>query len=134
MIGAARAWLNAGTTQPRPMWLTEEDKSLWLRLYSQPDAPESSLSYYRAVMRGIFDEDEAVLSDEDRKLKVPVVGIGGTKDQVSISDDMTAVTKPYATRGYTEHVLDAGHWVMLEQKEKVTSILTEFAASLTADN
>ncbi|KAK7935304.1 hypothetical protein PG985_000799 [Apiospora marii] len=134
MVGAARAWLHAGSIQPLPMWLTEEDKTLWLRLYSQPDAAESSLSYYRAVMRGIFEEDEAVLSDEDRKLKVPIVGIGGAKDQVSIPEDMTAVTKPYTTKGYTEHVLDAGHWVMLEQKEKVTSILAEFAASLTADH
>ncbi|KAK8046327.1 hypothetical protein PG996_014391 [Apiospora saccharicola] len=123
MIGAARAWLQVGTTQPLPTWL---------RLYSQPDAAESSLSYYRAAMCGIFEEDEAVLSDEDRKLRVPVVAIAGAKDQVSTPDDMTAVTKPYATGGYTECLLDAGHWVMLEQKEKVTSILAEFAESLTA--
>ncbi|KAK7953496.1 epoxide hydrolase [Apiospora saccharicola] len=123
MIGAARAWLQVGTTQPLPTWL---------RLYSQPDAAESSLSYYRAAMCGIFEEDEAVLSDEDRKLRVPVVAIAGAKDQVSTPDDMTAVTKPYATGGYTEYLLDAGHWVMLEQKEKVTSILAEFAESLTA--
>ncbi|KAK8136776.1 hypothetical protein PG984_004716 [Apiospora sp. TS-2023a] len=130
MVGAARAWLQAGTTQPLPPWLTEEDKALWLRLYSQPDAAEASLSYYRAVMRGVFEEDEAVLSDEDRKLKVPVVAIAGAKDQVSTPEDMTAVTKPYATGGYTEYLLDAGHWIMLEQKEKVTSILAEFAESL----
>lgn len=134
MIGAARAWLMANHTQPLPAWLTEEDKARWLRLYSQPHAAQSSLSYYRAVMRGVFDEDEAVLSDEDRMLKVPVVAIAGAKDQVSTPEDMTAVTKTYAASGYSEYLLDAGHWIMLEQKEKVTSILVEFARSLAPEN
>ncbi|KAK7967564.1 epoxide hydrolase 2 [Apiospora aurea] len=91
-IGSARAWLQANKTQPLPAWLTEEDKARWLHLYSQPNAAEASLSYYRAVMRGIFDEDEDGLRDEDRVLKVPVVAIQAAKDQVSTAEDMTAVT------------------------------------------
>jgi len=76
-------------------------------------------------------EDEAGLSDEDRKLRVPVVAIHAAKDRISVPEGMTAATKPWATNGYTEHLLDAGHWVMLEQKENVTSILANFASSLS---
>ncbi|KAK8058861.1 hypothetical protein PG994_009309 [Apiospora phragmitis] len=132
MIGAARAWLKANKNQPLPTWLTEEDKSLWLHLYSQPNATEAPLSYYRAVMRGIFEEDEAGLSNEDKMLRVPVVAVSAAKDQICIPEEMTAITKPWTTNDYTEYLLDAGHWVMLEQKGKVTSILPEFARSLTA--
>ncbi|KAK8031266.1 hypothetical protein PG990_001000 [Apiospora arundinis] len=132
MIGAARTWLNENKTQSLPTWLTEEDKAQWLRLYNQPNATEAPLSYYRALMRGVFLEDEAVLSDEDRKLKVPVVGIKAAKDQISVPEDMTVGTKPWAVNGYTEYLVDAGHWVMLEQKEQVTTILVELAVSLAA--
>ena len=132
MFSAARAWLRDNKTQPLPTWLTDEDKAQWLRLYSQPNATEAPLSYYRAVMRGVFLEDEAGLNDADRKIKVPVVAVLAAKDQVCTPDDMAAVTKQWAANGYTEYVLDAGHWVMLEQKEQVTSILLELAGSLTA--
>lgn len=40
---------------------------------------------------------------------------------------MGAATKALATKGYTEKLLDAGHWLMLEASDDTSSILAEFA-------
>lgn len=110
-----------------PSWLTEEDKENWIRIYSQKDTVVASLNYYQALMRGIQADDEAVISDQDRLLNVPVLAIGGTKDLVTRADQLRMQTEPYTTQGYTERWVDAGHWLMIEQRENVSSILIEFA-------
>ncbi|KAK8034867.1 kinase-like domain-containing protein [Apiospora rasikravindrae] len=87
---------------------------------SPTHATGTSLSYYRAVMRGIFEEDEAGHSDKDKMLKFPIPPKQVVNDQIPTTEDTTAVTKPWATTGYTEYLLDSRHWAMLEQKNEVT--------------
>lgn len=128
-LGTARAWLTANTTTALPPWLSEEDKANWLEIYGQEHAVESSMNYYKALMRGVQAADGEGITDEDRLLKVPVLTIGGTKDPVTRADQLRMQTEPYTTQGYTEHWVDAGHWLMLEQRENVSSILIEFANS-----
>ncbi|KAF7544174.1 hypothetical protein G7Z17_g10162 [Cylindrodendrum hubeiense] len=128
-LGSARSWLTAKTTTELPSYLTEEDKSKWLRVYGQENATAASVNYYRTLLRGTQAEDEAGLTDEDRKLRVPVLTIGGSKDQIAAPDTQVAGTEPWATNGYTAERVDAGHWLMIEQRENVTSILIDFAAS-----
>ena len=128
-LGAARAWLRANKTTQLPTFMTQVDKDHWLATYSRDHATTASVNYYQAVMRGVQVEDEAGLTEGDKTLKVPVLTIGGTQDVVSPPDQIAPTTQPWATAGYTEKTVDAGHWMMLEQKEAVSAILLEFAAS-----
>ena len=128
-MGTARGWLTANTTTALPTWLTKEDKTNWLNLYSQENAVAASLNYYKALMRGVQAADAEAITDEDRLLKVPVLTVGGTKDLVTRADQLRMQTEPYVTSGYTDIWVDAGHWLMLEQRENVSAILIDFATS-----
>ncbi|KAF4960055.1 hypothetical protein FSARC_10550 [Fusarium sarcochroum] len=125
-LGTARAWLNNNTITSLPKYLTEQDKKTWLDAYSKDNATESSMNYYKALLRGVQAKDEEILTDEDRTLKVPVLAIGGSQDLVTRADQLGMMTKPFAAAGYTEKTVDAGHWMMYEDREGVSSALLEF--------
>lgn len=129
-INGTRSWLNADTKGPLPAWLTEEDKAKWLQLNSDKNAFKASLNYYRSLMRGTQAPDEDPLTDEDRMLRVPVLGICGAEDMVTRPDQIGPGTVPWASKGYTEKILEGtGHWVMLEKRKEVNDLLMEFAES-----
>ncbi|KAI0452240.1 alpha/beta-hydrolase [Xylaria acuta] len=128
-IAAARAWLAANKTAELPSWLSTEDEAAFLRTYSQPDTVVGSLNYYKALMRGVQAAGEASLTDEDRKLKVPVLGISCADDPVTRPEAVAQVTEPWAAAGYEERTVQAGHWLMLEKPDEVSRILVDFANS-----
>ncbi|KAF9777141.1 hypothetical protein IL306_004596, partial [Fusarium sp. DS 682] len=125
-LGAARAWLTNNTTTDLPKYLTDEDKKTWIAAYRKPNATEASMNYYKALLRGVQAKDDEVLTDEDRMLKVPVLAIGGSQDLVTRAEQMEMTTKPFAKAGYTERVVNAGHWMMYEDREGVSAALLEF--------
>ncbi|KAI8952477.1 alpha/beta-hydrolase [Xylaria longipes] len=126
-ITAARAWLAANKTTELPSWLSIEDKATFLRTYSQADTVVGSLNYYKAEMRGVQAPGEASLTDEDRKLKVPVLEISCADDLITRPEVETQETKPWAVAGYEELSVQAGHWLMLERPDEVSQILIDFA-------
>ncbi|KAF5013353.1 hypothetical protein FDECE_656 [Fusarium decemcellulare] len=126
-INGTREWLTAGKTGPLPPWLTEEDKARWLRINSRKNVIAASLNYYRSLMRGTQARDEDPLTDAERTLRVPVLGICGGGDMVTRADQIGRGTRPYASKGYTEVILQgAGHWIMLEKRAEVSNALLEF--------
>ncbi|TGJ86007.1 hypothetical protein E0Z10_g2761 [Xylaria hypoxylon] len=125
-ITAARAWLAANKTTDLPSWLSTDDKDTWLRTYSQPDTVAATLNYYKGMMRGVQVESEASLTNEDRELKVPVLGLGGAEDSVTLSSAIIEVTKPWAKAGYEERIINSGHWMMLEKPDEINQILIDF--------
>ncbi|KAI0150539.1 alpha/beta-hydrolase [Xylariaceae sp. FL1272] len=127
-IAASRAWLGANTTTALPSWISLEEKALWLQIYSQPDTVVATINYYRALLRGVQAADEIALTDEQRMLRVPVITIGGSQDLVTRADLLSG-SEAWASAGYEQHVVDAGHWIYLEQADEVTRILLEFADS-----
>lgn len=133
-INGTRTWLTGKKTCPLPPWLSEDDKSRWLSINSQQNAIAASLNYYRSLMRGTQAVDEEPLTDADRTLRVPVLGICGAEDMVTRADQIGGGTRPFASKGYTEKILDgAGHWVMLERREVVSKALLEFVAAADGD-
>ncbi|KAM0458640.1 hypothetical protein ACHAPV_006032 [Trichoderma viride] len=126
-LGAVRAWVTANTTTPDPEWLEPGFKSLWISLFSKRDAMQTALNYYQSFLRGYSAVDEARLTDENRKIKVPVMAIGGTKDLVTRFDQLKSETEPWATKGYTQHAVESGHWVMSEAGDAVMKHLKNFA-------
>ncbi|KAF9776786.1 hypothetical protein IL306_004982 [Fusarium sp. DS 682] len=126
-INGTREWLTSDKTCPLPSFLTDEDKTRWLEVNSRKDTIKGLLNYYRSLMRGIQAEDEDPLTDEQRMLKVPVLGICGGGDMVTRADQIGRGITPYASKGYKEVVLEgAGHWIMLERRAEVTKALLEF--------
>lgn len=127
-LGAARAWLTATKLTEIPSYLTEEDKATWLSISGKENATEAPLNYYRSIMRGTQMPDEQVLTNEQRTLKVPVLGLCGVEDLVTRSDQLGAQIKPWASNGYTEKAVEgAGHWLMLDKREEVSGYLVDFA-------
>lgn len=81
-------------------------------------------------MRGTQAPDEDHLTDADRTLRVPVLGICGGDDMVTRADQIGLGTRPFASKGYTEKILEgAGHWIMLEKRHEVSGALLEFVES-----
>ncbi len=126
-INGTREWLTAGKTGPLPPWLSQEDKDRWLQINSQKNTIAASLNYYRSLMRGTQAQDEDALTDAQRTLRVPVLGICGSEDMVTRADQIGTGIRPYASKGYVEKVLEgAGHWVMLEKRAEVSDALLDF--------
>ncbi|OBS22747.1 hypothetical protein FPOA_09077 [Fusarium poae] len=125
-LGSARAWLNNNTTTPLPSYMTEEDRAAWLEEFSKPNATVGSMNYYKALLRGVNAEDEAVLTDEDRTLRVPVLTIGGEQDGIARPEYQQMNTEPFSAAGYTNKTVNAGHWMMYEDREGVKNALLEF--------
>ncbi|PVI01168.1 alpha/beta-hydrolase [Periconia macrospinosa] len=128
-LGAARAWLTANTTQPRPSWITAEYEAQWLSLYRQPNIVPATLNYYQALLRGIHQKDEAQLPDTARYLQVPVLAIGAAQDAILPPEAQRAAIEPWAVAGFEQRILDTGHWVALEKGDELSELLIEFAGS-----
>ena len=126
-INGTRSWLVNDKTLPLPSYLDQSDKARWLQINSQKDTIAASLNYYKSLMRGVQAPDEDPLTDEDRTLRVPVLGICGGGDMVTRADQIGGGCKPFASKGYTELVFEnAGHWVMLERREEFSKALLDF--------
>ncbi|KAI1741235.1 Alpha/Beta hydrolase protein [Xylaria scruposa] len=125
-IGAARAWLAANKTTELPSWVTPAYRDRWLRIFSQPNITVSSLNYYQSLLRGVHVAEEAVLTDENRTIHVPVLAVGSAKDQVATPDLQKASLEPWAVAGFEQPIVDSGHWIMQEKGEELNDILLEF--------
>lgn len=129
-INGTREWLTAGKTGSLPPWLDQQDKDRWLKINSQKNTIAASLNYYKSLMRGTQAPDEDTLTDAQRILNVPVLGICGSDDMVTRADQIGGGIRPYSSKGYTEMVLEgAGHWVMLEKRKEVSNALLDFVRS-----
>lgn len=127
-LGAARMWLTAKNTTELPSWRTEDDKARWIKLNKGNNATEAQTNYYKSLMQGVQAEDEAVVTNKQRALTVPVLGVGGAEDLVTRADQLRQSIEPWASKGYEEKVVQgAGHWLMLEKPDEVSKILVEFA-------
>lgn len=126
MISGARAWLTANTATELAPYLTQDDRDEWMRRFNTRDSITSSLNYYRTIFAGTQASDAAQLTVADLVLRVPVMTIVGSEDAITTPEQIEAGTSAYATREYTAEVLQAGHWLMLEQPNAVNALLCGF--------
>jgi pimeloyl-ACP methyl ester carboxylesterase len=90
-------------------------------LASRPDALRGSFGWYRAIDATIAQNEER----KDRRLNMPVLGIGGAlsgremaaEAMKLVADDVQTVVLP-----------DSGHWVAEEAPEALLDAVTEFLA------
>ncbi|KAH7303158.1 Alpha/Beta hydrolase protein [Stachybotrys elegans] len=126
-IGASRAWLNADIITADPPGFDEAFKNDWFTWMRRQGAAQAGLSYYKALMDGLWEEDENALPNEKWTLNVPVLTIGGSDDVISRPDILDASTRPWAMAGYEARLVPGGHWVQHEAPEQVSLYLLEFA-------
>ena len=84
---------------------------------------------YKSAIRGTDAASEASLSEESKHVNVPTLLILGTKDYVT----RVEVAKQTATMWIKQHKIEeipCGHWVQLEQPEKLNDLLVQFASEL----
>ncbi|KAL4727934.1 hypothetical protein ACLX1H_004633 [Fusarium chlamydosporum] len=86
------------------------------------------MNYYKALLRGVNAWDEENLTDEDRILRVPVLTLGGTQDVIARPEMQGPITEPFAAAGYKHKTVEAGHWMMYEDREGLKNALLEFLA------
>jgi pimeloyl-ACP methyl ester carboxylesterase len=90
-------------------------------LASRPDALRGSFGWYRAIDATIEQNQER----KDRRLSMPILGIGGAlsggemaaETMKLVADDVQTVVLP-----------DSGHWVAEEAPEALLAAVTEFLA------
>lgn len=109
--------------------MSSTDEAKWMKAYGKKGAVAASMNYYKGLLRGISAKDEESLTIEQRKLKVPVLTIGGTQDMVTRAEQIRPLTMPWLANTYTERTVDCGHWMMYEKPDDVNSILLDFLHS-----
>ncbi|GKZ23854.1 hypothetical protein AbraIFM66951_010383 [Aspergillus brasiliensis] len=128
-IGKAAEWVRSGKTTPLPSWLTQEDYDIHQRLFSE-GGYAGPLSWYKAAIRGLNNEDEAGIPEGGNKCTVKNLFIAAKQDYVCRADVGSHSTSKNTTDSRVE-VVDAGHWVQLEKPDAVNELLVQFAAEVT---
>ncbi|KAI8204279.1 Bifunctional epoxide hydrolase 2 [Colletotrichum sp. SAR 10_76] len=84
-------------------------------------------NWYKALRENMSWDDE---EDMEKKLEVPVMVVGCGRDKMTAAEMQDQMTRGFSVSGYRFEVLDAGHWVMLEDPESTNRLLEEFIATL----
>jgi soluble epoxide hydrolase / lipid-phosphate phosphatase len=127
-IGGARAWLNADTITDDPPFLGEAYRNDWKAWMTRPNATRAGLNCYRSQLQGVQEASDATLTEEDWKLRVPVLAIAGAYDWVARADVMIEQTRPWAVAGFESAILEGGHWLSLEKADEMNELLLRFAS------
>ncbi|KAK1985118.1 hypothetical protein LZ30DRAFT_584748 [Colletotrichum cereale] len=69
--------------------------------------------------------------DMKKELRAPVLVVGCGRDEMTAAGLQDELTRPWARAGYRFEVLDAGHWVMLEDAAGTNRVLEEFVDGLS---
>ncbi|KAK2030509.1 alpha/beta-hydrolase [Colletotrichum zoysiae] len=85
-------------------------------------------NWYRALRDNLSLGDEEGMAGE---LEVPVLVVGCGRDEMTAAGPQDEATRPWARAGYRFEVLDAGHWVMLEDAAGTNRLLEEFVDGLS---
>ncbi len=95
---------------------------------------DPAINWYRAMIQGLnVDDEKAALASgqTDGKLRMPVLMLSASRDPLAAVTESAAKMGQYAADLRNES-LSTGHWVQLEEADKVNAILEDFVASVEA--
>ena len=81
-------------------------------------------------MQGINHTDEADIGQEKKVLTLPNMLIVSTKDYATRADMQEQHHREWTKETKVE-ILDSGHWIQLEKREKLHELLVNFANTVT---
>ncbi|MFC9592440.1 alpha/beta fold hydrolase [Streptomyces sp. NPDC056944] len=122
--GLAEEWLSRDDfANLRDMLGEHPDLESTLERLRAPGALTAALNIYRA---GLPIEVQLALPAALPPLSVPVMGIWSTGDRFLTERQMTGTGEHVTGPWRYERVEDAGHWLQLDQPEKVNELLLSF--------
>lgn len=128
-VGAAAQYVRAGKVDPLPLWYPLNEYTVRDRIFA--NGYRGPLSWYKSAMRGLNADDEAAISENDRFCHIPTLLVVSTDDYVSPANIMTAQTQKWCTDMRVETVEGCGHWIQLEQPEKLFQLMKSLATEVT---
>lgn len=127
-IDALKEWLLSGSLTHVAGYITEEDKEHHRKVFE--DGYDACVCWYKRGIRnlGVEEEQEKLKKGEIRnKIGKETLMITGLKDVVCGAERARVGMEGSVERGMLKVVdVDAGHWIMLEQKQETNRILGEF--------
>ncbi|KAH9851390.1 alpha/beta-hydrolase [Lenzites betulinus] len=126
--GKTREWMEEDRKPGLPSWLSQEDYDTKREILLNGGI-RSAANYYKAMMSGVNDQDNAKIPEEAEAIKKPALFFATTRDAVCTSTEGKAVMAQYAPHA-TIIELNTGHWPNLEQAETVNSDLERWVGTL----
>ena len=117
-FAALRRMLRSGPL--RPGALTTADIDRYVEAAAQPGALTAAINYYRAALRRRPPRDPAV-----RIIEAPVLVIWGEQDRY-LGLELAEPDRRWVPNVRVEQLPNAGHWVQLDQPERVNTLLLDF--------
>ena len=105
----------------RSVWdqSSQEEIEAYLSVFSQSGAVTSALNWYRANYRSLT-KSERILP----KVSVPTLFIWGKNDPAILRSG-AELNAHYVTERYTEHFINAGHWLIQEAFSEVSALILD---------
>jgi pimeloyl-ACP methyl ester carboxylesterase len=104
----------------RPWAFTEADIERYVEAAAQPGSLTAAINYYRAALRR-----GRTRGPVGRIIEAPVLVIWGDQDRY-LGPELAEPERLLVPNVRVERIPDAGHWVHLEQPERVNSLLLDF--------
>lgn len=126
--GVAEEWLSQdGWRRFRTLVAPARDVDRYIADLSRPGALTASLNWYRAnsPLRGMVAGGGAARRLPPVSGDIPVLGLWSAGDRFLVEEQMTRSEAHVAGPWRYERVVDAGHWMQLDQPATVAGLLTE---------
>jgi len=127
-LGSVRSWITAGKTTPRASWISESEVDLHDQIFAR-GGYTGPLNWYKSVLRGNDEADEAVIENADKYLTLPNLLIVSTQDYATRPELQEMRSKEWVKK-LRVVTLDGGHWIPLERKDELFPLLQEFASEV----
>ncbi|PVH92933.1 epoxide hydrolase [Periconia macrospinosa] len=126
-FGAAKEWISNGTVPKEiPTWLSPAEISTHNDILGK-GGYTGPLNWYKAVIRGYNDEDEANIPDDRRTINAPTLFINGLDDPITRPEVAEQISQSGRIPNVTlSKIAGAGHWVYLEKEVEFLDSLLNF--------
>ncbi len=97
--------------------MSEQQTEEYLRVLREPGAMTATFNYYRAMNANALDSNAAM------KVATPTLFIWGNADP-AVARSGVEWQQDYMTGPYTQVELSAGHWLFVDEPDRVISLIT----------
>ncbi|KAI1323181.1 putative epoxide hydrolase [Xylariaceae sp. FL0255] len=130
-VGAAARYVRSGTIDKLPSWYGLDEYTLRDRILSR--GYRGPMNWYKAMMRGVNDEDEKALTDKEKRCHAPVLLVVSAEDYVTRPELQIPGTEKWAADLSIKNFDACGHWIQLERAGELHELLVNFASGLKTE-
>lgn len=108
-----------------PGSMTQADRDVYIRAWSQPGALTAMLNWYRAVFRQGIQDFLSPNESLATSISIPTMMLWGARD-VALSREMAQPSIDLCLQGELHYFENATHWLQHDEAEAVNELLVEF--------